>query len=86
MSQYESGRRVPDDEIKIRIADFFKVSVDFLIGHDLCETKHNIVFRTLSDNQKSLLEVSEKLNDNDMDKVLEYAELLSIKTKRRKTS
>ena len=32
LSQYEAGNRVPSDEIKWKIADFFDVSVDFLIG------------------------------------------------------
>lgn len=32
MSQYESGARVPSDEIKKRMADVFGVSVDYLIG------------------------------------------------------
>lgn len=32
LSQYESDVRIPSDEIKILIADYFNVSVDYLLG------------------------------------------------------
>lgn len=32
LSQYESGQRVPSDEIKAKIADFFGVTIDYLLG------------------------------------------------------
>lgn len=32
-SRYETGEREPDNESLKRLADFFKVSVDFLIDH-----------------------------------------------------
>ena len=76
MSQYESGARAPYDELKIKIADIFNVSIDYLIGHN---TKENVTFKNLSEKQLSLLKVSEKLSENDFEKVLEYAQLLSGK-------
>lgn len=31
LSQYENGNRVPNDEIKKKISDFFNVSIDYLL-------------------------------------------------------
>ena len=32
LSQYESGHRSPNDQIKRRIADYFNVSLDYMLG------------------------------------------------------
>lgn len=32
LSQYEAGNRVPSDEIKKKIAEYFNVSLDYLMG------------------------------------------------------
>ena len=32
LSQYENGGRIPSDEIKTKIADYFGVSLDYLYG------------------------------------------------------
>lgn len=34
LANYESGRRIPNDEIKIKIANYFNVTLDYLLGRD----------------------------------------------------
>jgi transcriptional regulator with XRE-family HTH domain len=34
ISQYETGKRIPDHDMLEKIANFFAVSVDFLLGRD----------------------------------------------------
>ena len=38
VGNWESGKRIPDTDTLVRIADYFGVSVDYLIGHDTPET------------------------------------------------
>ena len=44
LSQYESGKRVPNDEIKKHLAEYFRVSIDFLLGlTDIRESAYQLI-------------------------------------------
>ena len=58
LSNYETGKTNPDAEIVIRLARFFGVSCDYLLGvseRDLRD--HRAVLRELADIQKRLEEI-----------------------------
>lgn len=78
LALYESGARTPSDDIKIKIADFFSVSIDYLLGRKSQESKSDDY---LSLEQSAIINLFSDLPKDDILKVIEYAELLKIKYK-----
>ena len=66
-----------DEESLIKLAEFFNVSVDYLIGHESIRKSY---LSTLSIKQKRILELSDCLNDNQLT-LLEQVMLEFIKNK-----
>ena len=64
---YENGRNQPNIETLIKMAEFFGVSVDALIGHDA-----NIIdLQTISKNQKYIIEkVVNVLTDEEVGEIV----------------
>jgi len=60
-AMYETGRREPDLETLVRMAEYFNVTVDWLLGHQTLEEK---VYEKLFEEKLLLLrmEVSEAFN------------------------
>ena len=80
LSQYESGKRIPGDEIKIKIAGFFNVTIDYLLGcSDVRSPKSGK--GPQSRNAPRTYDSLEKsgLPEEDIKKVKEYIELLKQK-------
>lgn len=66
LSNWETGRRTPDSEMLLKIANYFNVSVDYLLGNDKNNTDDTDLFNKLKgDNFKFL----KKVHDNEMVKI-----------------
>lgn len=83
VSNYETGAHEPDFETLCKLADFFQVSTDYLLGrtdlpYDVKKLSEPIRDGiTISDITHTLLNMSRE----NLDSVLEYMELLTFKNK-----
>ena len=73
ISYWENGRSVPDNEMLLKLADFFDVSIDYLLGKTDIETKidksnyygdYEEVVEYLKDNTEHLDVYKRILNDD----------------------
>ncbi len=58
---YEQNKAFPNENILIKLADFFCCSVDYLLGH---ETPNILHLDGLTASQKRLIDLAQKLDDN----------------------
>ncbi len=63
VSQWETGKRDPDTATLKKIADFFDVSVDYLLGNDIEEAKKEIANAVADD--KELYEFWNELKERE---------------------
>lgn len=68
-SSYENGRTEPNIEMLCKIANFYNVSVDYLIGHE-----NNNILGFLNDDQKAIMQMVQDLDDKNLIKVKAYIE------------
>ena len=69
VSLYETGKRSPDIQSLIRIADFFDVSLDYLCGRK-CDNSE----RAISSKQSKVLSLFDDLNEEGKEKLIDYAD------------
>lgn len=69
LSQYENNQRVPSDGIKTKIADYFDVSIDWLLGRTSIR-KSSIVFKEARINFKSDFQINYKKEDLEILKII----------------
>ena len=74
---YESGKSEPTMSILIKMAEFFNVSLDTLVGK-----KSNVVdLSILNSNKQNLIKEILNLNSNDVDNVISFIAGLNSKNK-----
>ncbi len=69
ISQFENGKRMPEVSALMDFAEFYGVSVDYLLGRDVAREK-------LSKEQKSILHLIEGLNEEHRKSMLDYLKFL----------
>ena len=74
LSNYENSNRQPDYDTLIRIADFFNVSVDYLLGHTA--DKKQLSGSSLTEKETRLLEAFNGLIPPMQDYILDMVEKL----------
>ncbi len=79
LSQYESGTRSVPDDIKIKIAEYFDVSLDFLMGHSNAKKASSAEDACLSDDEDALLSDFRKLTEDQKAFVLQAVKAEAIR-------
>ena len=75
-SNYETGKTQPDFETVIKLADFFKTTTDNILGHSV---PYLLDKSLLSEKQKKALEVILKLDDTQVQRILDFATGITLK-------
>ena len=70
LSRYENGEVEPNFETLIKIANYFDVSVDYLIGH---RQNNKIDKSGLTNTQKNIIDIVSQLNEKQANRVESYA-------------
>lgn len=77
IGMYEQGRREPDHETLSKIADFFDVSIDYLIG------RNKLIVENLSPERKRLIEEIRFVDDKTIEELQYFLDYLKSKNSRK---
>lgn len=94
LSQYESGKRVPSDSIKKAIADYFNVSIDYLLGRTDIKNTPNFeedtptekIAKLVKENKIETLAAhfdGEDITDDDVEDIKNFIEFVVEKRKKK---
>lgn len=80
---YELGTRQPDPQMLLKIADYFNVSVDYLLGRTDVKTPINelIVPKSIENLPLSFNGGTDNLTQDDIDSINDYIEYIKNKKK-----
>ena len=84
--QYEKGNRMPDSNILGKLADYFNVSVDYLLGREADSERDEKPQLHIPDKYKDVLVAFEggpdDLTQDDIDDVVKYIEFVRARKKK----
>ena len=75
ISMYESGNRQPDVDTMRKIADYFNVTIDYLIGGE------NISSSDKDELDEKIIKIFGSLSEADQAQILDYARYLLMREK-----
>lgn len=74
-NRYEKNQRSPDNATLVLLADFYNVSIDFLLGRS--DKVYSTQATYMTDFEKQLIESTSNFTKTEQDKVLEYITFIS---------
>lgn len=78
-AHYETGRRQPDPEMLLKMANLFGVSTDYLLGRD--ETPTLTIPKTLTDTQIAFTEGIKDLDEEELQQIADFVDFLKNRKK-----
>lgn len=78
VTKWKNGTE-PNAKALLKISKHFEVSTDYLLGIDEKKNKATPEEQPISPKQKLLLDVSADMTDEDIKKLIEYADLLNLR-------
>lgn len=80
IAMWETGKRNPDNEMIVKIANFFEVSTDYLLGNPM--TTEKSPSKSEEDIKVALFGGDKEVSEELWDEVMKYAEYLKEKYKK----
>ena len=73
-SRYENGEREPSKDVLRSLADFFGVSVDYILGRDQEETDQAAITTALLTREERMLEMFRQMDEKEQDAFIKWLE------------
>ena len=61
LSNWETGRRTPDSEMLLKIANYFNVSVDYLLGNDVNNADDTKISNLIKIDNNKMVKIPSKI-------------------------
>ena len=73
-SRYENGEREPSKDVLRSLADYFGVTVDYIIGRDQEETDQAAITTALLTREERMLEMFRQMDEKEQDAFIKWLE------------